>query len=199
VTLPNSGLRAQVVAAVVFVTFAAGIIIFARSFRSAANAALGQDEEEVPRQPAAPRRGPLTPKSATNVRELHAALHKAFGNNARGMALVTYADYDRHPDRVHLAIALDDAQLTAPGATDAALLRMRDVLAAFYDGDMQWTWVLVTGTALARDKDGGLGESTVIRAQFSRDRLRRLDWSHVTAHEIRAAAEQYWVSLDLGR
>ena len=198
-TLPKSGLRAQVIAAVVFVTFAAGIVVVARSFRTAADAALGPDGDEAPRPPAAPRRGPLTPKSATTAGELRAALHQVFGNNARGMALATYADYDRHPDRLHLTLSLDNGEVTAPGATPAALRRTRDVLETLYDGDMQWTWVLVTGTAPVRDRSGNVSESTVLRVQFSRDRLRRLDWAKVTPEELQAAAEQYWVNLDLGR
>jgi hypothetical protein len=199
VTLPKSNLRSQVIAAAVFVVFAVGIMMFARSFRTAADEALAQEAEDAPRQPVAPRRGPLTPKSATTARELQAALLQVFGTNARGMGLVTYADYDRHPDRIHITLALDNGELTAPGATVAALRRMRDVLEAFYDGDMQWTWALVTCTAPVRDKNGSPSESMVLRAQFSRDHLRRLDWAKATPDDLRAAAEQYWVNLDLGR
>jgi hypothetical protein len=199
VTLPKSDLRAQVIAAAVFVVFAVGIILFARSLRTVGDEALAGEPEETPRQPAPPRRGPLTPMSATSARDLQSALLQVFGNNARGMPSVVYADYDRHPDRLHLALPLDDADLRAPGATTRALGRMRDVLETFYAGDMQWTWVLVTGTAPAHDQNGTLGESTVIRAQFSRDRLRRLDWRHAKPDDLKAAAEQYWVNLDLGR
>jgi hypothetical protein len=137
--------------------------------------------------------------SATTARDLQAALLQAFGNNTRGMPSVTYADYDRHPDRLQLTLALDEVDLHTPGATPRALRRMRDVLEACYAGDMPWTWVLVTGTAPGPDNDGTLGESTVIRAQFSRDRLRRLNWAKATPDDLRAAAEHYWVNLDLGR
>jgi hypothetical protein len=199
VTFPRSDLRTQVVASAVFVAFAVGIILFARSFRTVADEALAGEPEEVPRQPVPVRRGPLTPMSATTAKDLQAALLRVFGNNARGTPSVSYADYDRHPDRLQLTLALDDADLHAPGATPRALRRMRDVLETCYAGDMPWTWVLVTGTAPAPDRNGAPAESTVIRVQFSRDRLRRLDWAKATPDDLRAAAEQYWVNLDLGR
>jgi hypothetical protein len=197
VTLPRSGLRAQIVATAVFTVFAVGLIVFARSLRSAADEALALDADEA-QQPAPPRRpGPLTPKTATTARQMHAALLTAFGNNARDMTCVTYVDYDRHPDRLHICFALDDADITAPSARVAGLARMRDILHAVYDGDMPWTWVLVTATAPVRDKNGGFSESTVIRAQFARDRLRRVDWDKFTAQDVQSAAEQFWLHLDL--
>jgi hypothetical protein len=197
--LPKSGLRAQLTAAAVFVTFCAGIILFARSFRSSADEALGQEAEETTAAPPSTRHEPLTPKTATTAQELQAALAAAFGANARGLPSVTFVEYDRYPDRVYIALSLDDANLAAPGATTAALQRMRDVLEAIHDGAMPWTWVLMTGTAPVPDKNGSLSESTVIRAQFSRGHLRHLDWTHLKPSDIRAAAEQYWVNLDLGR
>ena len=195
-TLPKSDLRAQIVAAAVFVAFAVGIMVFARSFRSAADAALSQDVDDVP-PPTPARLAALTPQSAVNAVELRAALVKAFGNNARGIPCITYVDYDRHPDRLHITFALDARDLAAPGARPAALRRVREIVEAVRDGQMSWTWVMVTGTTAVRDKGGGVSESTVIRVQFLRDRLRRLDWKTATADDVRAAAEQHWMHLDL--
>lgn len=195
VTLPKSGLRAQVVAAAVFVVFALGLIFFARSFRTAADAALMQEVDGVP-PPTPARLAFLTPQSATNAPELLAALLKEFGTNARGMSCITFVDYDHHPDRLHITFALD-TELTAPSARAAALGRIRDILRAIHAGEMRWTWVLVTGTAPTADKNGGMSEATVIRTQFLRERLNRLDWKKLSADDVQNAAEQYWVNLDL--
>ena len=197
-TLPTSSLRTQILAAAVFVTFAAALVVYARAFRASADAALAGDPVDAP-QPLPPLRVPLTPKTARNARELHAALLRAFGENSRGLSCVTYVDYDPHPDRLHITFALDDADPAAPGARPAALRRVRDLLEAVHDGDMPWTWVLVTGTAPVLDKAGATAESTVVRAQFRRDRLRRVDWPITAPDQVEPLAEQFWTHLDLAR
>jgi hypothetical protein len=139
----------------------------------------------------------LTPKTARNARELHTALREHFGNNARGESCITYVDYDRHPDRLHITFALDDADPAAKAARPAALKRIRDLLEAVHDGNMMWTWVLVTGTAATNDRSGAVSESMVIRAQFSRDKLAKVDWPHAAGDEVPRLAEHYWLCLDL--
>jgi hypothetical protein len=197
VTFPQSSLRTQIVAAAVFVAFAIALVVYARAFRASADAALAGDVAEEP-PPLPPLRVPLTPRSARNARELHAALLRAFGDNPRGSSRVTYVDYDPHPDRVHITFALDQADPADPAARPAALRRVRDLLEAVHDGDMPWTWVLVTGTAPVVDKAGNTAESTVIRAQFRRDRLRKVDWPNTTADHVEPLAEQFWTHIDLG-
>ena len=186
------------VAAAVFVAFAAGLIAYAHAFRSVADdAAAGESGEAEAPLPPLPPGVELTPKTARNARELMTALSRRFGDNARGMPLVTFVDYDRHPDRLHVAIALDHPDPAAPGARPAALKRFHDVLESIRDGEMPWTWVLITATSGVRDKADAPSESTVMRAQFSRDKLRRLDWSHAGGDEIARLADQYWLCLDL--
>ena len=196
VELPKSDLRAQIVAAGVFLAFAVGIVVFARSFRGAADEALASEFEQTP-PPTPARLAVLTPQTAMNAAELRAALEKVFGKNARGVSSITFVDYDQHPDRLHITFALDARDLSAPGGRPAAHKRIREIVEAVYPGQMPWTWVMLTGTTAARDREGGVSESTVIRVQFLRDRLRRLDWKKVTAEEVRAAAEQHWAHLDL--
>jgi len=187
-----------VIAAAVFVVFSAAIVAFARHFRSTAEAALSEDPaEEV--EPARPRQhqGPLTVKSAVNARELLAALRDAFGANGRGQPCVSYVDYDRQGDRLHVTLALDDVDPKAPGAKAGALRRMREVLEAIHDGEMRWQWVLVTATAAVPDRTGAPNESTVLRTLFARDRLHTLDWPKTTPDTLAATAEQFWAYADL--
>lgn len=195
---PRSSLRAQAIATAVFVAVAMGLMMYARAFRGTAERALAAE----PIEPDGPPRPPgfvLTVKSAATARELQAALLQTFGNNARAMSCVTFVDYDAHPDRLHIAFALDDADATRAAAKDGALRRMRDLLEAVGDGEMRWSWVLVTGTARVPDRFDAVSESTVVRAQFSRERLRQVDWSRFTGDDVPALAAQFWTSADFGR
>ena len=198
---PESSLRAQVAAAAVFVVFAVGLIFVSRQFHASADEAFSGEEAAARATPPSTRPAgvPLTPRTATNARELHQALETAFGKNARGVSFITYVDYDPHPDRLHITFALDDADPKRPGSERAALTRMGQILGAIHDGQMKWTWVLLTGTAQARDYKGAVDESTVIRAQFSRDRLRRPDWAKIRFEKLPKSAEQYWTYADLAR
>ena len=195
-TLPKSSLRTQILAAGLFVAFAAGFVAYARAFRASADASLA-GETGVDPEPTTPLPESLTPQSAQSARELQAALLKTFGNNSRGMSCVTYVDYDAHADRLHITFPLDDAEPNSPGAKRGGLRRMRELLDSIRDGQMQWTWVLMTGTSQARDKAGAASESTVIRAQFLRDRLRKLDWTHLTGDDLPGYAQHYWLYPDL--
>ena len=186
------------VAAAVFVAFAAGLIAYAHAFRSvAADAASGEPAEAEAPLPPLPPGVDLTPKTARNARELMTALSRRFGDNARGMPLITFVDYDRHPDRLHVAIALDHADPAAPGARAAALKRIHDMLESIRDGQMPWTWVMITATSGVRDRADTPSESTVIRAQFSRNKLRKLDWPRAGGDEVARLADQDWLCLDL--
>ena len=197
-TLPKSGVAAQIVAAVVFVAFATGLIVYARAFRTVADeAAAGESAEAEAPLPPLPPGVELTPRTARDAHELFTALSRRFGDNARGVPLVTYVDYDRHPDRLHIAFALDHADPAAPGSRAASLKRVRDLLECVHDGEMPWTWVLITGTSGVRDKSDTLDESTVIRFQFAREKLRTLDWPRVTGDDLPPHAEQSWLCLDL--
>jgi hypothetical protein len=183
--------------AVAFLLAAGGAVVAAFSygvekFGSGANT-LDDTEEQAPsRRPGAPTRDQVT--------KLQDALRQKLGTNDRGLPRITLIEYDDWPDRLSIVFPLDTVPATQPdGAKKRAQLRpLRDVLEQAHAGGLNWSWVLLSGTAATRGYFGGPAETTVVRAVFSRKTLDRADWSQLTDETLAAMADQFTTDPDLG-
>ena len=189
----------QVVTAIVFTAIVSGIVLAAKLASNApaddADESAGLAGEPV----TGPPPSPLTPETARNARELHAALLARFGNNSRGQTFISHVDYDAYADRLHVSFPLDESDVTTPTARAAGLKRVRDVLEAIRGTKLHWSWVLVTGTAPARDGEGVLADTTVLRVQVARERLAVLQWDRFAGDDVPGIAEQLWFHPDLSK
>ena len=193
----KSSLGSQIATAIVFSAIVGGIVFAAR--HAAQTPPEDPDAEVASQDPPGPPPNPLTVESARSAKELYAALLAKFGTNARGHAFVTLVDYDRYSDRLHVSFPLDEPYVAAPTAKASGLKRVRDILETVRGTRMQWRWILVTATAPARDKDGTMTETTVIRTQLLRGQLAALDWSRFTGDDVKSIAEQFWLHPDLSQ
>jgi hypothetical protein len=182
--------------AVAFLLAAGGAVVAAFSygvekFGSAAHA-VDQAEHEPTRRPGAP--------TYIEVKKLQTALRKKLGTNDRGLPRVTLVEYDDWPDRLTIVFPLDTVPPPqAEGAKSRAQVRpLRDVLEQAHAGGLNWSWVLLSGTAPTRGYFGGPTETTVVRAVFSRKTLDGADWSRLTDETLAAMAEQFTTDPDLG-
>jgi hypothetical protein len=82
-------------------------------------------------------------------------------------------------------------------AQAAELSPLVDVVRAVRDGGLQWRWMLVSATAPVEGPGHKVAESTVVRAIFSREKLDKADWQHLTAPDLTALAEQLNVDPSL--
>jgi hypothetical protein len=193
----KSSLGSQIATAVVFSAIVGGIVFAARH---AAQSPQEDSEAEVASEdpPGAPPT-PLTVESARSAKELYAALLAKFGTNGRGHGFVSLVDYDKYSDRLQVSFPLDEPYVAAPTARASGLKRVRDLLETVRGTRMHWNWILVTATAPARDKDGTMTETTVIRTQVLRGQLAALDWGKFTGDDVKSIAEQFWVHPDLSQ
>ena len=197
----KSSLGSQVVTAIVFCAIVTGIVAAARFASKAPADEADADPAVAAQEPPvkSPAPNPLTPETARNARELHAALLTRFGNNWRGQTFITHVEYDAYADRLHVSFPLDESDVTTPTARAAGLKRVRDILEAIRGTKFRWAWVLVTGTAPARDADGVLSDTTVIRLQIAREKLTGLEWDRFRGEDVPGIAEQVWYHPDLAR
>jgi hypothetical protein len=172
-----------------------GYVMVAAYARNYPHADALPDDAAATTQPAP--NGPPGAPTRADVARLHDALRKQFGVNGRGVPRVAHLDYDGWPNRLHVVFALDHAPITMTQAQAMELRPLRDVLEAVHASGLQWGWVLVTGTAPIEGRDRRVTESTALRAQFSREKLDRIDWSRLTAAELEAMADQFAVDPSL--
>jgi hypothetical protein len=140
--------------------------------------------------------GPPGAPTRAQVKLLHEALRKKLGTNARGLSRVASVDYDGWPDRLVVVFALDHNPMTMTAAQAAEVRPMLDVLRAAHAGGLHWRWVMLCGTA-PLDTNGSVSETTVVRAQFAREKLDRADWDHLRADALPALAESFSVEPEL--
>lgn len=141
--------------------------------------------------------GPTGAPTREQVAQLHENLRKKFGTNARGRPRVVHLDYDGWPDRMHVVFSLDHNPLTMTPAQAAELRPLLDVLQAVHAGGLQWRWVLVSGTGPLENLQRQVTEATAVRAVFAREKLDRVDWSHIKMEDLTGMAEQFTLDPSL--
>jgi hypothetical protein len=184
--------------AVAFLLAAGGAVVAAFSYgvekfgASASANASDEQEQESSRRPGAPTRN--------EVKKLQTVLRQKLGTNERGLPRVTVMEYDDWPDRLSIVFPLETVPPAQPDEARkrVALRPLRDVLQHAHAGGLNWSWVLLSGTAPTRGYFGGPAETTVVRAIFSRKALDRADWSQLTDETLAAMAEQFSTDPDLG-
>ena len=167
------------------------VAVYARGWNQAAAVADGGAEAQA--DPGGP---PGTPTRA-RVKQLHEALRKKFGTNARGLSRVASVDYDGWPDRLVVVFALDHNPLTMSPAQAAALRPMRDVLEAVHAAGLRWGWVLLCGTAPLEGPNREVAETTVVRAQFARAKLDAVKWGTLEFVAVPRLADSFVVEPEL--
>ena len=141
--------------------------------------------------------GPPGAPTRAQVKQLHEALRKKLGTNARGLSRVASVDYDGWPDRLVVVFALDHNPMTMTPAQAVEVKPMLDVLRSVHAGGLHWRWVMLCGTA-PLDTNGAISETTVVRAQFAREKLDRADWTRLQPDALPGLAESFTVEPELG-
>jgi hypothetical protein len=184
---PARKLPTQLIAVGLFVAITAGLLAaYARSFAT-------EDGPEAVTSHTDPRRR----ATVARARQFHAELRRQLGSNGRGLPVVSAVDYDPAIDRLHVIVSLDHTLDDPAEARLSGMRRVFDVLKAFQASDLSCNTVLVTATAPIPGQAGNESEGMVIRCQFPRERLDRVEWSRATPEEVPALAEQFWLYPDL--
>ena len=191
------------VIAVAFLIAAGGIVVTTYSYGVKKFATASDAPEQIadapPRRPGAPTR--------EEVKKLEDSLRRKLGTNERGLPRVTLVEFDDWPDRLSVVYAStshpqptrDHPQPTQdPPPGRANLHPLRDVLYHAHAAGLNWSWILLSGTAPTRGYFGPPAETTVVRAVFSRKVLDGLDWSTVTDESLPALADQFTADPALG-
>jgi hypothetical protein len=166
--------------------------VYARNIGQAAELLEAADSTAAP-----VRNGPLGAPTREQVAQLHEALRQKLGTNARGLSRIAHLDYDGWPDRMHVVLALDHNPLTMTPAQAVELNPLLDVVRGIHDAGLQWRCILVSATAPIEAPGHKIAEASIVRAVFSREKLDKADWSHLTAVELTALAEQFTVDPTL--
>jgi hypothetical protein len=165
--------------------------VYARGWNHAAAVADGGADGQVVNG------GPPGATTRAQVKQLHDALRKKLGTNARGLSRVASVDYDGWPDRLVVVFALDHNPMTMTPAQAAELRPMRDVLEAVHGAGLTWGWVMLCGTAPLEGPGKEFAETTVVRAQFTRGKLDKVKWGALEAAALPQLADSFTVEPEL--
>ena len=178
----------QLIAVGLFVAVTAGLLAaYARTFATGEN---GPDAVTSPVNPS--RRA-----TVIRARQFHVELRQKFGRNGRGLPVVSAVDYDDAIDRLHVIVSLDHTLDEPAEARLSAMRRVLEILKAFQASDLSCNTVLVTATAPIPGQAGNESEGMVIRCQFPKERMDRVEWTRATPEEVPTLAEQFWLYPDL--
>ena len=187
----GSSIVAQLIAVGIFIAITVGLLFaYSRVFEPGAGegAAMANSPQRRPSPPRVP---------SDRVRDFYTRLRSTLGTNARGLPAVSAVNYDAATDRLHVVLSLDHTLQAPAEARAAGTRRMLDVLRAYHAAGLGCTSVLITATAPAPGPSTNSAEVTVMRSQFSRDRLARADWPRLKGDDVPALAEQFWLYPEL--